>query len=1062
MNTSKPALLAALAVCLFASVASAETYTWVGGATSTANWNEPTNWSPEGVPTGGDTARIVRGSDNVALTIAFTSDFAVNGGVLTIENRNVLTFSGVISGNGGLLLQNYGNATITGDNTFSGAFETIGSGVLTLKKLANAGQPSSVGAGTGTYALVKLNCGELSITDTCSTDRPVERDSGNPVKPSGTVTLNGAYDGQYFGRAGGTVVFNGPVSLSADLKRTDFGTTKLTDSSNAFTTKVVINAGTLVVTSLADGGQPSAAGAGTDLQFDQQQPTTTAYFKYDGTVDAHCDRTITVDPYNGSTYANRRGFDFENRTAGVKVTFSGPLVQLGSSDYPFFYARGVGDGEYAGSLGGKFNFHKAGTGYWVLSGVNAHSGTTVVSEGRLDVTGSTPATSAVEAQGTGTLGGTGTILGSLSIASGATLAAGTASAPGTLTVAGVSLASGSKMSFRLGGAADDAIAAAGAFAVSGSVAVRAAAAGGGTIPDGTYTLVTYPSTTATPASFVLDLPGGETGELEVGSTALRLRIGARNDILVWKGDGVANELSAPANWQGGSFDGTLTLEFDDTGDASVPVHLSADVTPAAVRLSANATDYTFAGAGFAGSGYVLKSGAGAVVFTNANSFTGGYSATAGATALDGTFAGTSIQTLGTATFAESASGVISGTGVNVSFGPGGATLAGDNSFTGTMEFNARAATADAAYTIASGTALGNIPALDILLPDGTKGVTLNITGTWTNAPRIDVRDGAARSGFTLNSLPSSGDKWLKGGIVGHAGGSAAYPTMIFSTQSGTGSVALGDAGGVALSGFAAVTRRGTPPARWYGNVSLPAGATFLRNDQGLDEFHSPSNAIDILDLQQGIVRCCADDAFGTNTVVKIGKNSLPWGAGHDSRLDLNGHDLTLKAIVEQEVGNGGSRQIESQAPATLTVWSDDVDSTFGSHGVYDNAVRNGEIRYAVSIVKKGAATFTLSGTNSFTGTVSVEGGVLATTSACALPATTALYLGKKDGSAGVVRLDASQTVDSLYIDGIGRRSGVYGGPDSAAPADNRLACFAGTGVLTVLTGKARGFVISIR
>ena len=182
MKTCKTAMLAALAACTFAFAAKAETYTWVGGGTTTADWNERTNWSPEGVPNGGDMARIVRGSDNVALTITFTSDFAVNGGVLTIENHNVLTFSGVISGTGSLAINNYGNLTITGSNTFTGDFTAGGSGFNYFDSIANGGVASSVGAG---YGEVTLNGGRSYFQQSCETDRTVVGNAAYFVKNGG-------------------------------------------------------------------------------------------------------------------------------------------------------------------------------------------------------------------------------------------------------------------------------------------------------------------------------------------------------------------------------------------------------------------------------------------------------------------------------------------------------------------------------------------------------------------------------------------------------------------------------------------------------------------------------------------------------------------------------------------------------------------------------------------------------------------------------------------------------------------------------------------------------------
>ena len=67
-----------------------------------------------------------------------------------------------------------------------------------------------------------------------------------------------------------------------------------------------------------------------------------------------------------------------------------------------------------------------------------------------------------------------------------------------------------------------------------------------------------------------------------------------------------------------------------------------------------------------------------------------------------------------------------------------------------------------------------------------------------------------------------------------------------------------------------------------------------------------------------------------------------------------------------------------------------------------------------------------------------------------LTVTDTIAPGAADGTAGVVRLDADQAANQLFIGGAMKRAGTYGGPSSTA--STRLACFSGTGVLTVLHG----------
>lgn len=155
----------------FLQVINAQTsYTWNGGA---GNWNEATNWTPNGVPTSIDNALITaEGTYTVTLDVdAFVSALSIGGATgvqtlalsektLTIEGEAIINSTGAlsvnkstISGSGGLsnlgtltskggtfdlAFENGGLATLTTTNTFNDTIITRENSTMTLKSYSNA------------------------------------------------------------------------------------------------------------------------------------------------------------------------------------------------------------------------------------------------------------------------------------------------------------------------------------------------------------------------------------------------------------------------------------------------------------------------------------------------------------------------------------------------------------------------------------------------------------------------------------------------------------------------------------------------------------------------------------------------------------------------------------------------------------------------------------------------------------------------------------------------------------------------------------------------------------
>ena len=305
--------------------------------------------------------------------------------------------------------------------------------------------------------------------------------------------------------------------------------------------------------------------------------------------------------------------------------------------------------------------NKYGSGTLALSASNTYSGNTVVNGGTLALTGSAAigaspsilvapsalldvsglvAPFALGASQSLTAGNVGAAVNNINgnFSSGGTLNVAGTGTNGTLTINGNLALTGGTLLYDFGGTSD-VIALAGAsptLSLSGTTTLKPSSG----LSDGTYTLINNFSslTSGTAANLALagGAPRGATATFSVTPPAVTLTIsGTAPGNLVWQGNnGVNWDAAATINWLNtgtSAADQFFTLDnvtFDDTGRA--PVSLVGALYPTSVTVSSANTNFNFGGSGsIAGAAILTVSGGSTLTISNANTFSGGTSLSAG-------------------------------------------------------------------------------------------------------------------------------------------------------------------------------------------------------------------------------------------------------------------------------------------------------------------------------------------------------------------------------------------------------------------------------------------------
>lgn len=251
------------------------------------------------------------------------------GGIDVSSPGTTLTLSGDAVGAGALRKDGAGTLVLSGTNTYAGT-TTIASGTL------RAGSTQAFG---GAAPMVVASGATLDLAGFDNTVGVLSNSGaagGNVTLGSATLTVQGN---------NGT--FSGAISGSGGLIKGAGGTQTISGCGNSYTGATTINAGTLSVSCLADGGSNSDIGASTN---DSANLVLGA-----GTL-----------AYTGATVSIDRGMTLLAGTNGT-INVSDAATTLGLE----------------GQITGPAGFIKNGAGTLVLSGSNDYTGSTTISAGTL-------------------------------------------------------------------------------------------------------------------------------------------------------------------------------------------------------------------------------------------------------------------------------------------------------------------------------------------------------------------------------------------------------------------------------------------------------------------------------------------------------------------------------------------------------------------------------------------------------------------------------------------------------------------------------------------------------
>ena len=983
-------------------------------------------------------------SSTLQTTSTFTTGRAIGitrVGTLETAAGTTLTVDGVVSGAGALAKSGDGTAVLTAANTYAGGTR-INAGTLSISAADQLGA-----AGTG---ITYNGSGTLRTTSTLALDRTVD------------ITGTGALEAA----ANTTLTVNGAVSGTGTLVKSGDGTVVLT-ATNAIRTGMQINAGTLSISASNQtgdsrgeisfgGGTLRATGdnvvanqtinlasangnfdvTGVRLELNGQVSGANSVVKTgDGVLGLHADNS-----YSGTTTITagevRVGDDGTTGTFGAGNVVNNGRIRIRRSNS---YTLG-------NTISGTGEVIQNGNGTTILTADNTYAGGTTIVFGTLQVgdgnTTGTMGTGGVSVGASGTLvfnrSDTLVISGEVrgngalkQVGSGTTVLTGNnINLGGSTTISAGTLQIGDGgTSGRLGSGAvtnDGTL----TFNRSNALDVSAAIGGSGglqQIGSGTTSLTganTYTGTTTISAGTLSVGNGGGGGTLGTGDVAVgaggKLQFNRFNELIV------ANQISGEGGLvQAGGGTTILTGNNTYTGGTTVSAGTLAGTTSSlqgnilnngTVRFD-QGTNGTYAGA-MSGTGRFTKSGAGTLILSGANSYSGGTTVSAGTLQGNTTSLQGNIVNNAAVVFDQGANGTyagaMSGNGGLTKDGGGTLTLTGANSHTGGTTVNAGTLQLGAGGSLASTGALaingGNfdlngrnqtVGALSgsggaILLGSGT--LTAGNAASTTLAAAISGSGALVKQGTGTLTLAAdnsySGGTTISGGIlqVGNGGTTGSITGNVVNNATLAFNRSDDITFGGTISGSGALDKLGseklilTADNTYSGLTTIAAGTLQLGNGgtTGSIAGNVLNNGVLAFNRSDDIVFGGNVDGSGAISYMGPGKVTLTGTISNTggtvlAATVLAGSDAALGAAGATLTFAGGTLQATDSFTVGRPV------SLITGGGTFDTAGKTltvtGNVTGAGGLTKAGDGTLILGGTNSYSGGTTVSGGTLQGTTA---------------------------------------------------------------------------------
>ncbi|OQB80125.1 MAG: tRNA nuclease WapA precursor [Planctomycetes bacterium ADurb.Bin126] len=896
-------------------------------------------------------------------TATFTIDdsnrgitLGAGGGTLEADASTTLTVANVTAGSGSLAKSGDGTVVLSGTNTYTGK-TTVSAGTLSISSEDNLGaNPAS------------FTADQLTL-------------DGGTLKTTATFTIDDSNRGITLGAGGGTVQADSTTTLTvANVVAGGGSLTKdgsgalILSGTNTYTGKTKANAGTLSISSEDNLGANPTSFTADQLTLDGGTLKTTATFTIDdsnrgitlgsggGTVQTDSSTTLTVANVidgSGSLVKDGSGsltLDAANTFSGDARLAAGTLIvgnvsalQNSTLDMNAADSGSIDFSTYDATLGGLKGSRSLDMDGRTLSIGNNGQSTEysgVLSDGALAKIGS----------GTLTLSGSNTYTGKTTISA------------GTLSISaednlGANPASFTADQLTLDGGTLKTTA---TFIIDDSNRGITLGAGGGT-------LEADPSTTLTVAN-VID---GSGSLVKDGSGSLTL--GAAN---TFSGDtrlaagtlilGAVNALQNSTLDMNAADAGSIDFSTYDATLGGLKGSRNLDMGGRTLSIGNNGQSTEYSGA--LGNGALTKIGSGVLTLSGSNTYSGVTTVSAGtlgiqhANALGDTASGTTVSDGaaleiqgGITTAAEPLT--INGSGTS---GEGALrNVSGDNTYSGTVTLGsaARINSDSGTLTLSSGTAISGSYSL-----------------TFGGAGDVAVSSVIATASLTKDGpgvLTLSGANTYAGNTTISAGTLKLGASGVIPDGSGCGDVTVN--GTLDLNGYSE-TINGLSGSGTVDNLSGSGDyGLYVGENNATSQFdgviQNTSGTLALVKTGTGTLTLAGANTYSGDTTIGAGtlklgaSGAIPdgYGCGNvtvDGTLDLNGYSETINGLS----GSGTVDNASGTGAYTLTVGGNDAYSTF-----------NGTIQDTsgtLALTKMGWGTFTLSGSNTYSGETTVSEGVL--------------------------------------------------------------------------------------